>query len=118
MSQQKSTHPHTFAAHIVLPPAESVTVAPDGRLVMVDKYNQVWQAHPQRHSGDTSDTPQQDQYQLEEAPLAQLGPGRPLGFHFDNEGNLIVADSLKVGVEAAAAAPNSTAEQAAAAGEQ
>lgn len=29
-------------------------------------------------------------------PVVQLGAGRPLGYHFDAEGHLVVADSLKV----------------------
>ncbi len=28
--------------------------------------------------------------------VAYIGPGRPLGFHIDAEGNIIVCDSLKV----------------------
>jgi hypothetical protein len=30
-------------------------------------------------------------------PVAKFGAGRPLGYHFDAEGHLVVADSLKVG---------------------
>jgi hypothetical protein len=30
-------------------------------------------------------------------PVVKFGAGRPLGYHFDAEGHLVVADSLKVG---------------------
>jgi hypothetical protein len=29
-------------------------------------------------------------------PVTHLGNGRPLGFHYDHEDNLVVCDSLKV----------------------
>jgi hypothetical protein len=35
-------------------------------------------------------------YVLNPEPYARLGSGRPLGSHFDADGNLIVCDSLKV----------------------
>ena len=66
--------------------SESVAVAPDGKLVMLDKFNQVWEAEAR---GDGS-------YELGEAPVADLGAGRPLGYHFDAAGDLLVADSFKV----------------------
>lgn len=67
--------------------AESVVVGPHGQLVMLDRYNQLWEAKQDQASGDWAQSPK---------PLAQLGPGRPLGYHFDHDGNLIVCDSLKV----------------------
>lgn len=33
---------------------------------------------------------------LNPEPMARLGAGRPLGYHYDGEQNLIVCDSLKV----------------------
>lgn len=33
---------------------------------------------------------------LNPEPITRLGTGRPLGFHYDAEQNLIVCDSLKV----------------------
>jgi hypothetical protein len=36
-------------------------------------------------------------WQLRKQPVAQLGAGRPLGYHFDADGDLIICDSLKVG---------------------
>jgi sugar lactone lactonase YvrE len=67
--------------------AESVAVASDGSLYMLDKFGFVWRAPPDGSGG----------YSLEKEPRAQLGPGRPLGFHFDAEGNLIVCNSGAVG---------------------
>ncbi len=60
--------------------AESVAVAKDGSLYMLDKFGFVWRA-PRNAAG---------RYDLEQEPLAHIGSGRPLGFHFDAEGNLIV----------------------------
>ena len=66
--------------------AESVALASDGSLWMLDKYGYVWRA-PEDGKGS---------YALEKEPLAQLGPGRPLGFDFDEQGNLIVCNSGSV----------------------
>ncbi|CAL5229353.1 g12664 [Coccomyxa viridis] len=63
--------------------SESVALARDGSLWMLDKYGYVWRA-PEDGKGS---------YALEKEPLAQLGPGRPLGFDFDKQGNLIVCNS-------------------------
>lgn len=68
--------------------SESVAVSPEGSLVMLDKYNRVWEAR------QSSTAP--GGYELSEAPSADLGAGRPLGYHFDARGDLIVADSFKV----------------------
>lgn len=54
---------------------------------MLDRYNHLWEASQDGKTG---------QWVLSPEPLAKLGPGRPLGYHFDHEGNLIVCDSLKV----------------------
>lgn len=67
--------------------AESVIVGPQGQLVMLDRYNHLWEASQDGKAG---------QWVLSPEPLAKLGPGRPLGYHFDHDGNLIVCDSLKV----------------------
>ena len=53
---------------------------------MLDKFGYVWRA-PADGKGS---------YALETEPLAQLGPGRPLGFDFDEDGNLIVCNSGSV----------------------
>lgn len=66
--------------------AESVTVCPDGHLVMIDKYGAV-RAAPKHPDSST---------QLDPEPIAHLGPGRPLGFTFDAEENVVVCDALKV----------------------
>ncbi|KAI8467567.1 MAG: strictosidine synthase [Monoraphidium minutum] len=65
--------------------SESVAVSPDGKLVMLDKFNKVWEAAPVAGGG----------YELDGAPAADLGAGRPLGYHFDANGDLIVCDSFK-----------------------
>jgi hypothetical protein len=67
--------------------AESVIVGPDGQLVMLDRDNHLWEARQDIKTGQWVSSPE---------PLAKLGPGRPLGYDFDQEGNLIVCDSLKV----------------------
>jgi hypothetical protein len=53
---------------------------------MLDKFNKVWEASPQPDGS----------YALDARPVADLGPGRPLGYHFDSQGDLIVCDSFKV----------------------
>ncbi|CAK0787144.1 hypothetical protein CVIRNUC_010360 [Coccomyxa viridis] len=63
--------------------SESVALAADGSLWMLDKFGYVWRA-PEDGKGS---------YAMESKPIAQLGPGRPLGFDFDEEGNLIVCNS-------------------------
>lgn len=66
--------------------SETVAVGPDGRLVMLDKFGYLHEAMQDGKGG----------YRLQTgAPALFLGPGRPLGFHFDAHGNLLVADSLK-----------------------
>lgn len=65
--------------------SESVAVAPNGRdLVMCDRYGYVWRAK-RSSSGD--------EYELDARPLAHLGAGRPLGFHFDSDGSLLACMS-------------------------
>ena len=73
----------TWARRVLWVRAESVAVARDGSLWMLDKFGFVWRA-PEDGRGS---------YALEKEPLAQLGPGRPLGFHFDRAGNLLVCNS-------------------------
>ena len=68
--------------------AESVTVSPDGKLILLDKYNHLYEGYP-----NTSDP---TGYSLNPKPIAYLGQGRPLGFHFDHQGDLVSCDSLKV----------------------
>lgn len=60
--------------------AESVAVAADGALWTADRYGAV------RRAARVLD----GRYVLQEAPIAHLGPGRPLGFEFDAAGDLIV----------------------------
>ena len=55
-------------------------MAPDGALIMCDKFGYVWRAARTRRGG----------FDLSPKPVAHLGPGRPLGFTFDGEGLLVV----------------------------
>lgn len=72
------------------PAAESVTMAADGRFIMLDRYGAVREAAEQG-----------GQLVLNPKPLAHLGPGRPLGAQFDKHGNLIICDAFKVRLHAA-----------------
>eukprot|EP00884_Botryococcus_braunii_P013676 jgi/Botrbrau1/22309/Bobra.0138s0060.2 len=65
--------------------SESVGVAGDGSLVMCDRYGAVWKAVPSATS--------EGGYKLDPAPVAYLAPGRPLGFHLDHQGDLIVCNA-------------------------
>ena len=77
--------------------SESVAVHPNGRdLVMCDRYGYVWRAKAtetatEKKEGGGSEGG--DGYDLDAQPLAHLGAGRPLGFHFDASGNLLVCMS-------------------------
>ena len=65
---------------LLLRAAESVTVAPDGALIMCDKFGYVWRAAPTKRGG----------FDLMPKPVAHLGAGRPLGFQFDADRKLVV----------------------------
>jgi hypothetical protein len=78
-------------ASAVLCDAESVAVRPNGDLALLDKYGNLFEAVASSSSSSSS-------WQLREQPVAQLGAGRPLGYHFDADGDLIICDSLKVSV--------------------
>jgi hypothetical protein len=77
------------AAAAAVAPVESVSVRPDGHLVMLDRYGAVREA-PQNPDSTT---------RLDPKPTVHLGPGRPLGFAFDAESNLVVCDALKVSLD-------------------
>lgn len=62
-------------------------MASDGSLWMLDKWGYVWTAAGSG-SGGTA-----DEYRLSDEPLHYMGPGRPLGFHFDAAGDLVVCDT-------------------------
>ncbi len=66
-------------------PTESVAVAPDGTLWMLDKWGHAWTA--------TASPTAEGGYELSPEPVAYIGPGRPLGFHHDAAGNLVVCDT-------------------------
>lgn len=65
--------------------SESATIAVDGSLYMLDKFANVQRAVYDASSG----------WKVEAEPVAYLGAGRPLGAHFDAQGNLIICDSIK-----------------------
>ncbi|KAF8057272.1 OXSR1 [Scenedesmus sp. PABB004] len=62
---------------------ETVAVAPDGRLGLVDKWGQIFIATPDGAGG----------YALPDEPLAYSSPGRTLGAAFDAAGDLYIANS-------------------------
>mgnify|MGYP001810673060 CR=1 FL=1 len=88
--------------------SESVAVAPDGTLWMLDKWGVAHTAEALEGAaggaGDSADSGAEGvvsgagalRYRLHPQPAAYVGPGRPLGFHFDAAGNLAICDSLKV----------------------
>ena len=67
--------------------SESVGVAGDGTLVMLDKWGYVRRAAPA--SGGAGPA-----YALLDETPGYVGPGRPLGFHVDG-GAVVICDSLK-----------------------
>ena len=71
--------------------SESVAVRPGGSgdLVMCDRYGYVWRAT----KANESEKSEGGGYVLDARPLAHLGAGRPLGFHFDAAGNLLACMS-------------------------
>lgn len=66
--------------------SESVAISKDGSLFLLDKFGSVWRAPPDGKGGFFLET---------STDVASLGPGRPLGAHFDSSGNLIICDALK-----------------------
>ncbi len=78
---------------------ESVTVAPDGSFVMLDRHGAVRVAdvatHSSSSSSSSSDGVPAPQPALKAAALAHLGPGRPLGAQYNAAGNLIICDAFK-----------------------
>lgn len=82
--------------------SESVAVAGDGSLLMLDKFGRLLRAAPSSSSSPSSSGGGSAGYRLESEPLALLGPGRPLGFHLSADGaSLIICDSLKVALKGA-----------------
>lgn len=77
--------------------SESVAVRPGGSgdLVMCDRYGYVWRATKTKNSEKSKEGKEKDEegYALDARPLAHLGAGRPLGFHFDAAGNLLACMS-------------------------
>lgn len=75
------------AADVLLPGAiagvETVAVARDGRLGLVDKFGRVYIATPDGAGG----------YELPAEPLAWSSPGRTLGAAFDADGSLYMANA-------------------------
>lgn len=75
--------------------AESVAVNPNGDLALLDRYGSLFEAkYSSKAVADSNSSSSSWTLQLE--PVVRLGAGRPLGYHLDREGNLIVCDSLKV----------------------
>ena len=61
--------------------AETVAVAKDGAVFLMDKFGAVWKASSN------------GQLSMDAEPVVRLGPGRPLGFHLDKDDNLIVCNA-------------------------
>ncbi len=61
----------------------------DGNLIMCDKFGAVWKARPNKFA--------EGGYALEQRPIVQLSPGRPLGFRIDSNGDLLVCQAGLVG---------------------
>lgn len=73
--------------------AESVAVAPDGTLIMIDRFGYIHTASPTTTEGASAVG---GGYTLSAAAPLYIGPGRPLGFHIvDNGSAVVVCDSLK-----------------------
>lgn len=72
--------------------SETVVVSPGGNLTLLDKYGYVYEAEP---ASKAPNAVFPDEFVLDLPPRAYVGPGRPLGFHYDAHGNLIICDSLK-----------------------
>ena len=68
---------------------------PNGTLVLVDKFGDMFLAHPR---GGAAAGARPSAYDLDPTPVVRLGAGRPLGFELDANGDVIVCDALKVGV--------------------
>ncbi|KAG2486526.1 hypothetical protein HYH03_014827 [Edaphochlamys debaryana] len=76
----------------VIQSSETVAVSPGGNLTLLDKYGYVYEAEP---ASKVPNAVFPNEWALDLPALDYLGPGRPLGFHYDAQGNLIVCDSLK-----------------------
>ena len=67
--------------------AESAAMASDGSLVLATREGGIWRAS-QKPGGS---------FQLDAKPFAKATGGRPLGLHYDKNGNLIICNAGKVG---------------------
>ncbi|KAG2433903.1 hypothetical protein HXX76_008256 [Chlamydomonas incerta] len=76
----------------VIASSETVTVSPEGNLTLVDKYGYVYEAEP---AAGVPGAVFPNEWALDLPAAYYVGPGRPLGFHHDSAGNLIIADTLK-----------------------
>jgi len=95
--------------------AESVAFSEAGNMALLDRYGNLYEALMESGCGNArgSSTIGDDvassgsdgrnlqrndaiSFVLNPEPMARLGAGRPLGYHYDGEQNLIVCDSLKV----------------------
>ena len=78
--------------------SESVASGPPGTssVTMIDRVGNVWIADEAPANGEKEEEETVPPYRLRPGqPSSYIGPGRPLGFKYDAEGNLIVCDSLK-----------------------
>ena len=70
---------------------------PNGTLVLLDKFGDMFLAHPRDVAAAAAAGARPSAYDLDPTPVVRLGAGRPLGFHLDTNGDVIVCDSVKVG---------------------
>ncbi|WIA23563.1 hypothetical protein OEZ85_000288 [Tetradesmus obliquus] len=75
--------------------AESVAVRSNGDLALLDKYGNLYEAVASSSSSSSSSSGGGGGWQLQQQPVARLGAGRPLGYHFDDNGDMVICDSLK-----------------------
>ncbi|EFJ42499.1 strictosidine synthase [Volvox carteri f. nagariensis] len=77
----------------VIQSSEHVAISPEGNLTLIDKFGYVYEAAP---ATSVPGAVYPEEWAPDLPPVAYIGPaGRPLGFHHDGAGNLIIADALK-----------------------
>ncbi|GLC34854.1 hypothetical protein PLESTM_000247100 [Pleodorina starrii] len=76
----------------VIQASEHVAFSPGGNMTLLDKFGYMYEAEP---AASVPGAVFPEEWALDLPAAAYIGPGRPLGFHYDGEGNLIIADALK-----------------------
>ncbi|GIL73771.1 hypothetical protein Vretimale_5363 [Volvox reticuliferus] len=76
----------------IIQSSEHVAISPGGNMTLLDKFGYLYEAEP---AATVPGAVFPEEWTLDLPAAAYIGPGRPLGFHYDAEGNLIIADALK-----------------------